>query len=321
MDCSPFRAADLAPYFADGIAPKAWTIGSACLSGILLEVSAHPKPGLVTPRSMGAHRDMDQQTFMLTSAAIAPCFHRCAAIGLSHRGDATGVLPQVRAVGRDYDVLLMAASNGVNTQRGALFALGITAAAAGRALRDDITPDAARIFAEAAAITRGLVQRELTDRRGAATTAGEKLHASYGTRGIRGEVEDGFPTVAMHGLPALRAAIAAGHGLNRVLVHTLIQLIAEAEDSTVLWRGGPDALAFMQQQARRIRDLGGALTADGLSSIHAFGAKCIARRISAGGAADLLAVTIAVYLIENGSFPASATAGFDPPHVTTGDYQ
>lgn len=27
----------------------AWDIGSAVLSGVLLEVSAHPKPGLVTP--------------------------------------------------------------------------------------------------------------------------------------------------------------------------------------------------------------------------------------------------------------------------------
>ncbi|ABD07997.1 Triphosphoribosyl-dephospho-CoA synthase [Rhodopseudomonas palustris HaA2] len=319
MDCSPFHAADIAPYFADGLAPKAWTIGSACLSGILLEVATHPKPGLVTPRSMGAHTDMDQQTFMLTSAAIAPCFHRCASIGFSHRGDAVSALPLVRAVGREYDALLMAASNGVNTQRGALFALGVTAAAAGRAARDDAAPSAHRIFAEVAAITSGMVQRELIDRRTDPVTAGEKLYARHGTRGIRGEVEDGFPAVARHGLPTLRAAIAAGHGLNRALVHTLIELIAEAEDSTVLWRGGPDALAFVQGEARRIRDLGGGLTSRGVEAIHAFGAECVARRISAGGAADLLAVTIAVHLIEHRTFPSSATAGFETLHAT-GDH-
>jgi triphosphoribosyl-dephospho-CoA synthase len=320
MDCSPLRTADLTPYFADGIAPKAWTIGSACLSGILLEVSAHPKPGLVTPRSMGAHVDMDQQTFMLTSAAIAPCFHRCAAIGLTHGGEAAAVLQPVRAVGRDYDALLLSASNGVNTQRGALFALGITAAAAGRAYRRAATPAATEIFAEAAAITQGLVARELIARSAHAKTAGEQLHARFGTRGIRGEVEDGFPTVARYGLPALRAAIDAGHGLNRALVHTLICLIAEAEDTTVLWRGGPDALAFVRRGASRIRDFGGALTAAGLAQLQSFNTDCIARRISAGGAADLLAVTIAVHLIERGSFPVSATTGFETLHAT-GDYQ
>jgi triphosphoribosyl-dephospho-CoA synthase len=319
MDCSPLRSADFTPYFAVGMSPMAWTIGSACLSGILLEVSAHPKPGLVTARSMGAHADMDQQTFMLTSAAIAPCFHRCASIGLTHRGDAAGLLQHVRAVGRAYDALLLAASNGVNTQRGALFALGITAAAAGLAHRDDAAPSSARIFAETAAMTRGLVRHELIERRTHPATAGELLHARYGTRGIRGEVEDGFPTVAAHGLPTLRAAIDAGHGLNRALVHTLISLIAEAEDTTVLWRGGPDALAFMQDGARRIRDQGGGLTSSGLALIHAFNADCIARRISAGGAADLLAVTVAVHLIERRSFPVSATTGFATLHET-GDH-
>ncbi|HEY0329392.1 MAG TPA: triphosphoribosyl-dephospho-CoA synthase MdcB [Rhodopseudomonas sp.] len=290
----------------------AWTIGSACLSGILLEVSAHPKPGLVTARSMGAHADMDQQTFMLTSAAIAPCFHRCASIGLSLANAAdAAVLPAVRAVGREYDALLLAASNGVNTQRGALFALGVTAAAAGRAQHGKAAPNATQIFAQVAAITQGLVQRELIARRDAAATAGELLHARYGARGIRGEVEAGFPTVATHGLPTLRAALDAGHGLNRALVHTLISLIAETEDTTVLWRGGPDALGFVRDRARQIRDLGGALSDDGLACIHAFDDACIARRISAGGAADLLAVTIAVHLIERGSFPVSATTGFE----------
>jgi len=298
----------------------AWTIGSACLSGILLEVSAHPKPGLVTARSMGAHADMDQQTFMLTSAAIAPCFHRCASIGLSHRGDAAELLQPVRAVGRDYDALLLAASNGVNTQRGALFALGITAAAAGRAYQGDTATNSQQIFAQAAAITCGLVQRELIARQTSPATAGELLHARHGTRGIRGEVEGGFPTVAAHGLPTLRAAIEAGHGLNRALVHTLISLIAETEDTTVLWRGGPAALTFVQDGARRIRDQGGALTPQGLALIHAFDAACIARRISAGGAADLLAVTIAVHLIERGCFPVSATTGFETLH-DTGDHQ
>ncbi|MGJ5180285.1 triphosphoribosyl-dephospho-CoA synthase MdcB [Bradyrhizobium oligotrophicum] len=320
MDCSPFRAADFSPCFGDAIASHAWTVGSACLTGILLEISAHPKPGLVTPRAMGSHADMDQQTFMLTSAAIAPCFVRCASIGFGHRGEAIDVLPQVREVGRQYDALLMQASNGVNTQRGALFALGITAAAAGRAMVDDAAPGSAQIFAEVAAITAGIVQRELIDCRRAPTTAGEQLHARCGTRGIRGEVEDGFPTVAAHGLPTLRSAIDAGLGLNRSLVHTLISLIAEAEDSTVLWRGGPDALAFVQREARRIRDLGGALTGAGIDRIHAFDAECVARRISAGGAADLLAVTVAVHLIEQRSFPSSATRAFETLHMT-GDYQ
>lgn len=312
MDLSRLSDLDLAPHLAEGFAPAAWAIGSACLTGILLEVSAHPKPGLVTARSRGSHADMDLQTFMLTSAAIAPCFHRCAAIGLTHADDPSRVLPLVRAVGRDYDRLLLAASNGVNTQRGALFALGVTAAAAGVS-RDDRRPLASdEVFAAVARITAGLVERELVARRRDPATAGEILFARHGACGIRGEVEAGFPTVAAHGLPALREALAAGCSLNRALLHALVALVTEAEDTTVLWRGGPEGLAFVRAGAARVRALGGAMTEAGIASLHRFSDACVARRLSAGGAADLLAVTVAVHVLETGTFPASATSHFEP---------
>lgn len=311
MELSRLTDLDLAPHVADGFAPAAWAIGSACLTGILLEVSVHPKPGLVTPRSMGAHADMDLQTFLLTSGAIAPCFHRCAAIGLSHAGDASEVLPLIRAVGRDYDRLLLSASNGVNTQRGALFALGLTAAAAGVAHDEQRAPCPDRIFAAVAAISRGLVERELIARRRDPQTAGEILHARHGVTGIRGEVEAGLPTVAEHGLPALRQALAAGATLNSALLHALIAIIAETDDTTVLWRGGAEGLAFVRAGAAHIRDLGGALTAAGIAAIHRFGEACVQRRLSPGGGADLLAVTVAIHLVEAGGFPASATSRFD----------
>ncbi len=312
MELSRLSDLDLAPHQADGFAPAAWAIGSACLTGVLLEVSVHPKPGLVTPRSMGSHADMDLQTFLLTSGAIAPCFHRCAAIGLTHADDPSRVLPLVRAVGRDYDRLLLAASGGVNTQRGALFALGLTAAAAGVS-HDDRRPSSPdRIFAAVAAISRGIVERELVARRRDPMTAGEILHARHGAAGIRGEVEAGLPTVARHGLPALRRALAEGASLNRALLHALVAIVAEAEDTTVLWRGGPDGLAFVRAGAAHVRDLGGALTDAGLAAIHRFGEACVDRRLSPGGGADLLAVTVAVHLVEAGGFPASATSRFEP---------
>lgn len=300
------------PHRHEKTAPAVWTIGSACLTGILLEVSAHPKPGLVTPRSMGSHSDMDLQTFMLTSAAIAPCFHRCAAIGLAHVGEPSAILAPVRAVGRDYDRRLFAASNGVNTQRGALFALGLTAAAAG--LSHDghrpVSPD--RLFAAVAAITRGIVERELATSYRDPLTAGEILFDRHGATGIRGEVEAGFPTVSGHGLPALRTALTQGASLNRALLHALMAIVAEAEDTTVLWRGGPEGLAFVRERAARVRDLGGALSDRGIAEIDRFADDCVSRRLSPGGGADLLAVTVAVHLLEAETFPVSATSRFEP---------
>ncbi len=237
----------------------AWDIGSAVLSGLLLEVSAYPKPGLVAPCAMGAHRDMDLQSFMLSSAAIAPGLLACAQAGLVHDGAPEAILPTIRSIGRAFDARLLEATHGVNTQRGeALF------------------PDP--IFEMAARITRGLCARELGGcEPSGARTAGEILFRNHGVLGIRGEVESGFPTVARYGLPALRAALAEGHGLNRSLVHCLI---AKAEHTTVLWRSGQDGLVFMQGEAARILALGGALTDDGLDEVARLNAACIEKNIS-----------------------------------------
>ncbi|WP_444459827.1 triphosphoribosyl-dephospho-CoA synthase [Rhodobacter capsulatus] len=136
-----------------------------------------------------------------------------------------------------------------------------------------------------------------------AETAGEKLFRQYGVLGIRGEAEAGYPTVRNHGLPALRAARASGATLATSLCHTLIALMAETEDTTVLWRGGPAALTFMRTEARKILALGGALTGDGLAAIHALDARFIERHISPGGAADLLAVTLGVDALSGGELP------------------
>lgn len=47
-------------------------VGEVLLQAILLEVCSFPKPGLVTPVSTGSHSDMNLQTFLLSSSAIAP---------------------------------------------------------------------------------------------------------------------------------------------------------------------------------------------------------------------------------------------------------
>ncbi|PTV95770.1 triphosphoribosyl-dephospho-CoA synthase/triphosphoribosyl-dephospho-CoA synthase [Rhodobacter aestuarii] len=293
---------------------NAWSIGSAFLTGALLEISTHPKPGLVTPRSNGSHEDMNIQTFMVSSAVIAPCLYQCAELGLGHNGPAWTLLAPVREIGARYESRLLAATQGVNTQRGLLFSAGILSAAAGSVMRLQPTCTEQDLFATATDMVRGICDRELRSLGNRAPrTAGEKLYKEYGVLGIRGEAEAGFPTVRSTGLPALRAARDIGAPLSAVLLDTLLALMTETEDTTLLWRGGPEALAFVQAEARRIRALGGALTEAGMEAIHAFDAACIARHLSPGGSADLLAVTIGVDALLGGQLPpATSEHGASP---------
>lgn len=303
-----------------------WHIGSAFLAGTLLEVASHPKPGLVTARSNGSHSDMDIKTFMVASAAIAPCLYQCAEAGMRHQGSARDLLRPVREIGCRYEGLLLAATGGVNTQRGFLFSAGVLSAAAGRLARDRASLEVDALFSLAAAMTDGLCARELEsvgDRE--AGTAGEWLYQRYGVRGIRGEVEAGFPTVVEAGLPAFRSARSKGASLEEALIHTLISLMAACEDTTLLWRGGFEALEFVRGKARDALRLGGALTPAGMAAIHQLDTECITRNLSPGGSADLLAVTYGVDVLVSGApgagtvftgRPAKAGQSPQPPRIS-----
>lgn len=272
---------------------------------IFLEVCVHPKPGLVTRSSNGSHTDMSILTFAAGSAVLAKAFTELQDLGMRHTGSSQELFGKVRSYGIKAEQELLQATKGVNTQRGILFAGGLVAAAAGVALKEGLngTKTLCRIIAE---MTKGLVANELdgltADRK---LTAGEELYRAYGITGIRGEVEDGFPSVRQAGLPALQEAFAQGANLNDALLHTLLNLMTVVQDSNVIWRGGYAKLTLVQQRAREILSLGSVFTAVGRNLVAATEAMFRAERISPGGSADLLSVTAALYLLENKEFPVA----------------
>ena len=152
-------------------------------------------------------------------------------------------------------------------------------------------------------MTTGLVERELHRLNHEAITAGEKLYRDNGITGIRGEVEQGFPSVVKYGLPALKQALAAGATLNDALVHSLISLMTVVEDSNVIWRTDLATLFEVQGIAANILAVGSVFTREGRKAIAQAEEYFVARRISPGGSADLLSITIALYLLENKEFP------------------
>ena len=162
---------------------------------------------------------------MKSSAVIAPCFYECAKLGREHLEPLPSLLPKIRQVGRGYEELLLKTTEGVNTQRGYLFCAGVLCAAAGYASRLMRTFSEEVLLSLAAKICLGLCDLELTQTRNTSPqTAGERLFQKYGTRGIRGEVEDGFPSVAKFGLPAYREAIQSGVSEDIARIHALITL-------------------------------------------------------------------------------------------------
>jgi triphosphoribosyl-dephospho-CoA synthase CitG len=272
---------------------------------ILLEVCAHPKPGLVTRHANGSHHDMSIVTFAMSSIIVSQAFYHLLDIGKEHDGDAKSLFAKVRQAGIEAEKSLLTATKGINTQRGILFAGGILVAAAGYLSKQE-NRKAENICDVVAEMTQGLVKYELQnlDSR-KKPTAGEFLYQKYQITGIRGEVEHGFKSVRNTGLPSLKAAFANGAAINDALVHTLIALMTCVEDSNVIWRTNYETLGVVQEKSKDILKKGSVFTIAGRNEIEKFDHFCRENRISPGGAADLLSITIGLFLLENKEFPTS----------------
>ena len=261
----------------------------ACLAR---EVATWPKPGLVSHVDAGSHADMDAGTFRRSAAAIRP--HHAA---LAEAGRAGAGMARLRAIGVAAEADMMAATAGVNTHRGAIFGLGLLCAAAGHASRVPGGGDGAGRSGRPAL---GTVVARLW---GPAILDGPVPLRSHGTRarrlyragGARAEAAAGFPTLARIGLPALAEGrrLAAGNE-EAARVHCCFALVAALEDTNLLHRGGPAGLADARRAAGDFLAAGGVGAPGWRDRAAAVHRAFVARRLSPGGSADLLAMTLFV---------------------------
>jgi triphosphoribosyl-dephospho-CoA synthase len=272
-------------------ADHAEAVGALVSQALLKEVELTPKPGLVDRLNSGAHRDMNLATFHASIAAIAPCFPVFYRIGASTRDLAPeALLVRIRPEGLACEAAMLRAIGNVNTHKGSIFSMGLLCAAAGRLDCDDCLPCRERLCAEVARICSGLVEAELLRGR-APRTAGEKLYQAYGLTGVRGEAASGFSTVRDHALPAFERILARGGDEEEALNEALLYLLAVNHDTNIVHRGGLAGLAYVQSQALNLIEAGGVQSSDFKERMLEFDSDLIARNLSPGGSADLLAVT------------------------------
>ena len=124
-------------------------------------------------------------------------------------------------------------------------------------------------------------------------SAGKRGYARHGISGARGEAASGFATVSAHALPLYQQELAADGNERRALLVALVALYAANDDSTTLARVGLDGLRAHQHWARTLLADRATLADEARLSdaIAAYARNCAAKRLSAGGSADLLALT------------------------------
>lgn len=276
--------ASIAPGFP-GLAPSLGYVGRLVIRSLYREVALPLKPGLVCPGSQGSHADMDFTSFVRSLQALRDYFPAIADCG---RHDPA--LASLQTLGIAAERRMLAATGGINTHRGAIFNLGLLCAASGYLLASSQTLTAAsacRCVAErwGEGILADLLQTP-------ADSHGLLVARRYGSGGARQEAAAGFPAALAIGLPAYRGILAATGDPELAAEQALFALIAEVEDSNLLWRGGPDGLAFGRRLAADFLAAGGVLASNWRERAKAIDAAFVARRLSPGGSADLLGVTL-----------------------------
>ena len=194
---------------------------------------------------------------------------------------------------------MFGATSGVNTHKGLIYALSILLAAGALALRlrrtspREICFLASEIAGESSLSELSNLSQKTLKR---PLTHGEHLFRKYGIRGIRGEIADAFPSIYQEGLPALMDVLQKGGTRKDAALFALLKIMRRCEDSNVIHRGG---LEYWKEEYRNSVD-------ETLADFDPFNPKDYTpllrlqqefeqRKISPGGAADLLACTLFLY--------------------------
>ncbi|MBS3938480.1 MAG: triphosphoribosyl-dephospho-CoA synthase [Peptococcaceae bacterium] len=287
-----------------------YRVGACFTAASLFEVCISPSPGLVSPYDSGAHTDMNIFTFILGSSVLAPYFTECVTTGWQEAEQSLEhVFAELRAIGVRAERELLQATSGVNTQRGQLFVLGLSAGIAGVCLAKGVKVPSPDFFLAVKSACRGLTERDLSKlakRERDSLTAGERLYMEKGYTGIRGEAEAGLPTVERVGYPALEYALSRDVSLNDAAVHALISIMAHLADTTVLHRAGEAGLALVQETAKTILAAGSVFSARGRDLTRQAHLSFVATRLSPGGSGDLLSLSLALHFQGEG-FPSPPT--------------
>jgi triphosphoribosyl-dephospho-CoA synthase len=185
-------------------------------------------------------------------------------------------------IGRAGEQNMLLATRGINTHRGAIWTLGLLCA--GAAILRDGSECVATVCAHAGAIAQ--LPDPYAPRQ---ESHGWSVRCRYGSRGARGEAEDGFPHLIGVALPMLHQSRRQGATEEQARLNTLMALMAVLEDTCLLYRAGTAGLTAAQSGARKVLDCGGVTTPSGMRALMDLDRSLLSLGISPGGSADLLA--------------------------------
>ena len=276
------------------------------------ELDTPLKPGLVGPDSSGAHTDMDYALMQKAIAALRPYWSRMAK---------ASVPPLLQMIGIEAEKAMKKATGGVNTHRGAIFALGLALNA--RGMEVTVTEEVMqnRLCKIAGVILHnGLIDSALhfTAQGAPASqrTHGEQAVKQYGVKGAREMALEGYKDLWTNWLPYYRdtlglrprESVIPSEASVSSIQRTLLHIMSTLDDTCVIHRVGYERAQEVKREAADVlmaeekwffaKPCEKYFSSAG-NNLQDLCVRYAAEGISPGGAADMLALTILIDSLTN----------------------
>lgn len=266
-----------------------YIIAHLATQALQAELDTTPKPGLVDKDNNGAHRDMDYALMQRSIHTLHPYFVQLARLGFA---DTLPTHTAIRDIGIEAERAMLAATNGVNTHKGALFSMGLAVVAAAHEERKTAANEE-QILKEKNGGEDVLVSLQTTIKALAASfpdtsgTHGSKAKLlSKGTTAIKGALDnarEGYEMLFAEWLPFYieRRKEHDAYTLHK----TLLRIMCDLDDTNVIYRTDLATTEEVKQEARALLDN------FSKAALKDMDRRYTARNISPGGAADMLSLT------------------------------
>ena len=273
-----------------------YIIAHLATQALQAELDTTPKPGLVDKDNNGAHRDMDYALMQRSIDTLRPYFVKLALLGCA---DTLPSHTAIRDAGIEAEKAMLAATNGVNTHKGALFSMGLAVVAAAHEERKTAANEE-QILKERNGGEDVLVSLQTTIKTLAASfpdtngTHGSKAKLlSKGTTAIKGALDnarEGYEMLFAEWLPFYieRRKERDAYTLHK----TLLRIMCDLDDTNVIYRTDLATAEEVKQEARALLDSFEEVVLKDMDRHYT------ARNISPGGAADMLSLTIFIGSIQ-----------------------
>jgi len=257
---------------------RAGRLANLAFRALIAEAELTPKPALVDERGSGAHTDLSLALMRRSAQSLREPFELMASVSF-RQVPSQSLRETLGAIGRCAERSMLLMTEGVNTHRGAIWALGLLVSAAAMECNSS----------KAIANRAGQLARIPDLSAPTQQTNGLRAIRRYNVSGARGEAQAGFPHVITIALPMLYRSRRRGASEMHARLNALVAIMISLDDTCLLHRGGVTALNAAKRGAAAVVTAGGTSTVRGWKLLQQLDRDLTALNVSPGGSADLLA--------------------------------